>query len=169
MMSNRIVAWFQLSATALDILKQGRPLVEATVIRRQGSAPRAVGAKMVIDTKGLQGGTVGGGIMEARVIEKAQNTLKTQQSQIIAFDMTGADVEGPDMICGGRTEVLIDFIRPDAATIDLYERRLRALENAEYSHFLTVIRGSKDNISSTEHHLLAARETSEDNSSLAAR
>ena len=54
-------------ARALAILRQGRPLVEATVIRRQGSAPRAAGAKMIIDPDGKQKGTVGGGILEARV------------------------------------------------------------------------------------------------------
>lgn len=153
-------------ATALAILKQGQPLVEATVIRRQGSAPRAAGAKMIIDASGIQEGTVGGGILEARVIEKAQSTLQTQRSHIIAFDLTGADVADSIMICGGRSEVLIDWVKPDPANIDLYERRLRALETEEPGFFLTVIRGSKDHIHSTAHHLLAIKQASEGISTL---
>lgn len=147
-------------ATALSILKQGHPLVEATVIRRQGSAPRAAGAKMIIGASGIQEGTVGGGLLEARVIEKARYALQTQRSHIIAFDLTGADVADSIMICGGRSEVLIDWVKPDPANIDLYERRLWALENEESGFFLTVIRGSEDRIHSTSHHLFEIEKAS---------
>lgn len=147
-------------ATALAMLRQGQSLVEATVIRRQGSAPRAAGAKMIIAAGGTKEGTVGGGILEARIIEKAQSAFLNHQSQIIAFDLTGADVADTTMICGGRTEVLIDFIKPDPANIALYEGRLRALENEEPGYYLTVIHGSEDHIHSTEHHLLSIKQAS---------
>ena len=51
------------------LLAQGRPLVLATIIRQEGSAPRALGAKMVIAADGSFSGTVGGGLMEARLLE----------------------------------------------------------------------------------------------------
>ena len=143
---------------ALAILRQGYPLVEATVIRRQGSAPRAAGAKMIIDPSGNQEGTVGGGILEARVIEKAQATFQNQRPQIIAFDLTGTDVADSALICGGRTEVLIDFIRPDPATIALFEGRLRALEEEKPGYYLTLAQGSEDRIDHTDHHLLFLNE-----------
>ena len=139
---------------ALAVLRQGLPLVEATVIRRQGSAPRATGAKMIIDASGKHEGSVGGGILEARVIEKANAILQNQQSQIIAFDLTGTDVADTIMICGGRTEVLIDFINPDPANIALFESRIQAMEDEQPGYYLTVIQGSKDHIHHTDHHLL---------------
>jgi xanthine dehydrogenase accessory factor len=145
-------------ARALAILRQGRPFVEATVIRRQGSAPRAAGTKMIIDSDGKEEGTVGGGILEARVIETAQSALQSQRSQIIAFDLTGADVADTMMICGGRTEVLIDFIEPDPATIALFESRIQALENKTPGYYLTVIRGSEDQIHHADHHLLTLKD-----------
>lgn len=145
-------------ARALAILRQGRPLVEATVIRRQGSAPRAAGAKMIIDPDGKQKGTVGGGFLEARVIETAQSALQHQRSQIISFDLTGADVADTMMICGGRTEVLIDFIKPDPANITLFESRFQALENATPGCYLTVIRDSEDQVYHTDHHLLTLKD-----------
>jgi xanthine dehydrogenase accessory factor len=144
-------------AGALALLRQGLPLVEATVIRRQGSAPRAAGAKMIIDASGRQEGSVGGGFLEARVIEKAHASLQHQRSQIIAFDLTGADVADSIMICGGRTEVLIDVVNPDPANIALFESRVQALEDEQPGYYLTVIEGSKDHIHRTDHYLLLTK------------
>jgi xanthine dehydrogenase accessory factor len=115
---------------------------------------------MIIAAGGTQEGTVGGGILEARVIEKARSAFQNQQSQIIAFDLTGADVADTTMICGGRTEVLIDFVKPDPANIALYEGRLRGLESKEPCYYLTVIHGSEDHIHHTDHHLLSIKQAS---------
>ena len=45
------------------------PLILATVIRKEGSAPRGVGSKMLLYPDGRMGGTVGGGKVEALTIE----------------------------------------------------------------------------------------------------
>lgn len=150
-------------STALEILRKGQPFVEATVIRRQGSTPRAAGAKMIITVGGSHEGTVGGGVLEARVIEKARSVLQHQRPQIMAFDLTGTDVADTALICGGRTEVLLDFIRPDPAHIALYQRRLRALEDEEPGYCLTVIRGSEDHILDTAHDLFLIDQAFEEN------
>ncbi len=85
----------------------------ATIFDKTGSAPRTAGAKMVVRPDGSIVGTIGGGRLEADAIGLAREALASRQTTIQAFDLSGKDAAGMDMICGGRGEILIDFV--DAA------------------------------------------------------
>ncbi len=50
-------------------------LFVVTLVHAKGSAPQEVGAKIIIGSSGLLHGTVGGGKVEKKVIEHAQNLL----------------------------------------------------------------------------------------------
>ncbi|MCL2121661.1 MAG: XdhC/CoxI family protein [Clostridiales bacterium] len=101
----------------------------ADIIEQQGSTPREKGAQMLVwlreDSPGEKGlaiaGTVGGGRLEAEVIEKARACLSSgQESALHAFDLTGEDAAEMDMICGGSGTVLITvFTSRDAEVLDL--------------------------------------------------
>jgi xanthine dehydrogenase accessory factor len=144
-----------LLTTALGLLKQGRSLVEATVIRQQGSTPRGTGAKMIVAQGPVLEGTVGGGLLEGEVIRTSQTVLHTGRSQILSFDLTGQDAAAMGMICGGCTQVLLDFMPADAGAVQLFEQRLHAMETEKPGHFLTIIHGSEDRIAATDHCLIA--------------
>ena len=45
-----------------EFVREGTPVAVATIVRVRGSAPREVGAKMIIHPSGLHVGTVGGGV-----------------------------------------------------------------------------------------------------------
>ncbi|MFT7520129.1 MAG: xanthine dehydrogenase accessory factor, partial [Kiritimatiellia bacterium] len=51
------------------------PHVLATVIRVKGSAPREVGARLIVDSEGRRHGTLGGGNLEALVEQHARELL----------------------------------------------------------------------------------------------
>jgi len=55
-------------------------------------------------------GTIGGGLLEARVIEQASLVFSEQTARIPVFHFTGQDAAASDMICGGTQEVLLEYL-----------------------------------------------------------
>lgn len=94
-------------------LARGRTVAVAVVIRRHGSGPREPGAKMTIDSDGRVWGTVGGGELEHRVMERARYVLRTGRPERVEFEMRNEDAAAAGMMCGGWVEVLVDRLRPD--------------------------------------------------------
>jgi len=95
------------------LLSEGREkLALATIISRQGSAPRGMGTKMLIGRDGSIVGTIGGGCIEGSVIAKARRMLldETHKPEVVDVDMSIEAAEDEGMVCGGRVEVLIEIV-----------------------------------------------------------
>ncbi|MBZ4687725.1 MAG: hypothetical protein PWQ96_1250 [Clostridia bacterium] len=93
------------------ILKgKNTPMVLATIIERKGSAPRDIGAKMLVMGDGTIVGTVGGGALEAKVVERSRHVAETGVPEILSFNMTSQDAEKAGMICGGTARVFLERI-----------------------------------------------------------
>lgn len=90
--------------------EQGKAL--ATIVSRRGSAPRKVGTKMVIFPDGKTMGTIGGGCMEAEVIQQALGMLRAGKPEIKIYpvDMTSETAEDEGMVCGGSIDVLLELL-----------------------------------------------------------
>lgn len=90
----------------------GREIL-ATIVSRKGSAPQGMGAKMLVLSDGRCIGTIGGGCMEAAVVQKALFMMRTesQRAEVCRVDLTGDDAEAEGMICGGTVEVLLEQVR----------------------------------------------------------
>ena len=72
---------------AMQLMNQGQNFVMASIIEQKGSAPRGTGAKMFITPDQIYG-TIGGGAMEAQVIETARNqVLQTEKPVLLKFDL----------------------------------------------------------------------------------
>lgn len=90
---------------AADLEDRNRPFVLATIVESSGSSPRSR-AKMIIEADGTCHGTIGGGRVEARVIEEARAYMSSGKPRTIRFDLSGT---GPDpMLCGGAMTVLLE-------------------------------------------------------------
>ena len=86
-----------------------RSAVLVTVIREEGSAPRGLGASMLVGEKGRLVGSIGGGAVERNSEQLAVQLLAEGRSDRKKFELhpTGKDI---GMVCGGDVEVFFRFI-----------------------------------------------------------
>ncbi|HUX06177.1 MAG TPA: XdhC/CoxI family protein [Acidobacteriota bacterium] len=92
--------------------REGRSVVMATVVATKGSTPRRAGARMLVLRDGSIRGTIGGGVRESEVIERARKLFRKGEAKLIALDFheEGEGCDGP--ICGGEMEVFMERIDP---------------------------------------------------------
>lgn len=94
----------------LEAISQGTPMVLCTIIKKSGSAPRGVGARLMVDKEGRTYGTVGGGAAEAAVINAAPKVLEMGQARFLEHSMQNDDAHKEGMVCGGSITVLMEPI-----------------------------------------------------------
>jgi xanthine dehydrogenase accessory factor len=95
------------------ILSEGKRGVLARIVRRTGSAPRGVGSGCLILEDGSLIGTIGGGLLEHRVMERAEAVLADGKSSVFRFELSGEALSGSEMICGGLVDVYLEPLVPD--------------------------------------------------------
>ncbi len=79
-----------------------------TVISTTGSTPGKVGYKMLVFGDGAgPAGTVGGGLLEAKMITEAGRMLGEPRARLFRFDLDG-NADDEKGICGGSVEFLIE-------------------------------------------------------------
>ena len=106
-----------ITAEIVEALQSGKreKAVLATIVSKKGSSPRSAGSRMLIAEDGSITETIGGGLAEARVIEKAKDMLAANKNEplrpvMMYVDMTVKDVAESGMICGGAIEVLLETV-----------------------------------------------------------
>jgi len=82
----------------------GEDAAICTVVNTKGSAPRKVGAKMIVLLNGQISGTIGGGALEKGVIENALDVIKTIEPRLIRYDL----LHQFNMCCGGTMDIFIE-------------------------------------------------------------
>lgn len=105
--SQKNISWLNM---ALMMLEDNDVVIHASVIKLRGSAPRAVGANMVISTDAIWD-TIGGGALEFEVMHQARRDITMIESSSVAWHRRVIDIAlGPDMgqCCGGHVQVLIE-------------------------------------------------------------
>ena len=80
----------------------------ATVISTWGSAPREVGALMIIHESRQFFGSVSGGCVENAVVEAALESIDDGQPRLIEFGISDEDVLSIGLACGGQIQILIE-------------------------------------------------------------
>lgn len=121
-----------------DLTNSGEPFVIATLFGKSGSAPRTDGAKMIIYADGTITGTIGGGLLEAEVRELAGQVFHTKTPLLKQFDLSAAEIAETDMICGGKCEVLLDYIPgSNPARLEVYRGVVNALNKRQAAWLVT--------------------------------
>ncbi len=82
-----------------------------TIIAKTGSAPRSEGAKMLLLKDGTHTGTIGSGIMEAKILQKAQEILADNvKFAVVHEELSNNNAAEEGLICGGSVDVMIEVI-----------------------------------------------------------
>jgi len=94
----------------LRLKKEDRPSAIATIVQCSGSSPQKEGAKMLVRDDGSVLGSLGGGCIEAEVIQASRKAMKDGNPLTIPFELT--EKHG-GLVCGGKVLVYIEPIIPD--------------------------------------------------------
>lgn len=96
-----------LNKIAIELSQKGTAFAWATVVNVKGSAPRHLGAKMIV-THSESFDTVGGGALEHAVIKDAREQLRLGEPKTFNYPL------GPllGQCCGGEVDVFIEPVLP---------------------------------------------------------
>jgi xanthine dehydrogenase accessory factor len=85
-------------------------------------------------------GTIGGGLLEHRVLEKAKEVFRRGESRLCPVHLSGKDVAASDMICGGNVEVYLDpLFAENRETVQLFGSIVETIESGGHGVLLTKI------------------------------
>ncbi len=90
--------------------QKGNTFALVTLIDTAASSPRHVGAQMIVYEDGEIEGTIGGGTLEATIIEQAVDALETGESCKVEHTLEPDEL---GMYCGGWAEFFIDVYQRD--------------------------------------------------------
>ena len=87
---------------------RGEPAALATVIGTRGSTPGKETMRLLVTAGGTLIGTVGGGCVEADVVDAALEVLETDVPRRLTFRLTENATGQTGLMCGGELEVFIE-------------------------------------------------------------
>jgi xanthine/CO dehydrogenase XdhC/CoxF family maturation factor len=90
--------------------KEGRDVALATVVETWGSAPRPVGAHLVIDADGNFLGSVSGGCVEGDVITEAIEVIGSGKPKTLEFGVADETAWRAGLSCGGTIRVYVEKV-----------------------------------------------------------
>lgn len=121
-----------------ELLRTGKRVVLAVIIRRTGSAPRAVGTQCIVQEDGTLFGSIGGGLLEHRVLKGAKDVFRQAKSAVLPLHLDGKDVAASEMICGGNVEVYLDPLFPEnRQTVGLFRSIREMIEKGRHGTLLS--------------------------------
>lgn len=129
-----------LARTICEILGDNTPLMMASIVSLQGSSPRHGGTKMIVDGYAKSYGTIGGGLLEATAITEAVDTLSKKQSRLMIFDLTGENAYSKDMICGGKVQILLDYIPATPENLEFFKAMHSTIRSGRDFFLLTAFK-----------------------------
>lgn len=94
----------------LRLKREERASALATIVQCAGSAPQKEGSKMLVRDDGTIAGTLGGGCIEAEVIQEALMTIREGRPRTVPFNLT--ERHG-GLVCGGKILVFIEPVIPE--------------------------------------------------------
>jgi len=102
--------------------KAGHRVTFGTIVRTWGSAPRPVGALVVIRDDGQVVGSVSGGCVEDDLIDKVrEGKVAKDRPQLITYGVTNEDATRWGLPCGGTLELVMEPVSEKSALGELLE------------------------------------------------
>jgi len=82
----------------------------ATVVGGEKGTPGRIGFRMLVYPDGRISGTVGGGLLEAKVREEALRCLSDKKPKLLEFTLDEESAEGIGVLCGGKVKIFLEPI-----------------------------------------------------------
>ena len=121
---------FEIWQFAAERLKQNESVMFLVVAESAGSSPGRQGFKMIVAHDQLCG-SIGGGVMEVRLVEQAKLRIKNEQfknnSEIIEQIHKKSSPNASGMICSGEQKIILFGL--DFSHLNTVEKIIFALEN----------------------------------------
>lgn len=111
---------------ALDWVEAGKGAVLATVVETWGSAPRRVGAQLVIAGDGAMEGSVSGGCVEGAVVLEALEVLEKGGTRVLEYGVSDGDAFAVGLACGGNIRVLVEPIGDNGMPVEMLRELVAA-------------------------------------------
>jgi len=116
----------ELFRKAVTLLESEQAVALVTVTATTGSTPGKVGYKMLVFDGGKgTAGTVGGGLIEAKMIGEAAGMLDRPARRTFAFSL-GETPDDEKGICGGSIEFVVETF--DTSALPVFAERIHAAE-----------------------------------------
>lgn len=115
-------------------LQKNKPVWLCTILKTWGSSPRPVGAMMACTVDGELVGSISGGCIEEDFLEQLRDgSLKADYDRngkpfTVKYGVTAEEQARLKLPCGGQLHVLLEYIEPTAANIDVFSRLTADLE-----------------------------------------
>ena len=133
---------------ATNLLKDGIPLVLATVIDTKGSTPQKSGAKLLVREDGSGVGTLGGGCVEGDIWFAAKELMKSKGGpQYRDYELNEELAAEDGLVCGGTMYFLIDPVYEPDQFLNFSEQISKAYQGNGSVALATIIKnGSNTNL-----------------------
>jgi xanthine dehydrogenase accessory factor len=94
----------------LEWQSEGKQTALSTVVWKQGSALRSVGAKMAISSAMEMSGSVSGGCVEGAVVQEALKVMESGQPVLLDYGIADETAWSVGLACGGSIKVLVQKV-----------------------------------------------------------
>jgi xanthine dehydrogenase accessory factor len=125
---------FEIADRLLAAIDAGRPMVVATAVSIEGSAPRTVGTSMAFDGSSVIG-SIAGGCVEGAVVSVAELVLEDGLARTVEYGVSDESAFTAGLTCGGQLRIRVE---PVTAEI---EAALRGAAAGEPTGFATIVSG----------------------------
>ena len=132
-----------IAEAVLELLRSGTSAALAIVLESSGSTPREAGSAMLVRADKSIVGTIGGGVLEAHVMNAALKVIAEKKAAVVEYvlEETGAAAIGA--ACGGTAKVLVDYIDAgEPGSISFFEELSRAAGTSPRAHLAALIPAS---------------------------
>ncbi len=106
-------------------LAEGKRVAQATVVSLVGSAPRGVGATLVVSDADDIAGSVSNGCVEPDVVEQARHVMRSGKPRLLTYGVSEEqNLERIGLSCGGEIRVYVERIArsPELDALEAAER-----------------------------------------------
>ncbi|MFT4397487.1 XdhC family protein [Gordonia lacunae] len=132
------------SLTELLDTGDARPVALCRVVGTTGSAPRELGAAMIVTEDDTVIGSVSGGCVESALVHTARDVLADGVAVVEHYGVDDPEDPAPGLTCGGQIEVLVERVAPTAERRAHLTRLVAALDDDEPISWATTLTDDTD-------------------------